>query len=403
MEKLKNLLVFILLSGILLGLVACVKSEAARSANTANSNSADGLALDIGDTTKASEKRKSQKQDKSDSKEQKSEKQAEGENMENLYIDKIGTPGKAEIYLAAGCFWGTEAYFKRVQGILETEVGYANGKSKETSYRELSDTGHAETLKITYNPHKIHLAEILERFYRIIDPYSINKQGNDYGTQYRSGIYFTDKALQDLINYSVKNFEEIAGKKTAIEVAELKNYVSAEDYHQDYLDKNPGGYCHINTEEADAPLFPGEDLPSEEKLKEILEGLAYKVARESATEMPHSSALDQEFSEGIYVDVATGEPLFSSADKFDAGCGWPSFTMPITTDVLAYYGDDSYGMQRIEVKARSTNHLGHVFEDGPKANGSLRYCINGIVLRFIPLENMDEAGYAALKPFVFKK
>ena len=321
---------------------------------------------------------------------------------ENVNIAQFGRPGQAEIYLAAGCFWGTEAYFKLVPGVLETEVGYANGASDQTSYQEVAQTGHAETLKITYDPHKLHLAELLERYYRIIDPFSVNRQGNDVGTQYRTGIYYSDEASRAIAQKSLSNFEDIQGKKTAIELERLENFVPAEDYHQDYLDKNPGGYCHINVQDALDPLFPGKDLASDEELKETLDPIAYKVARQHGTEAPFTSPLDQEFGPGIYVDKATGQPLFSSANKFDGGCGWPSFTMPITTDVINYYQDTSYGMSRTEVKAKNTNHLGHVFEDGPREAGALRYCINGAILRFVPLEKMKDEGYGALIPFVAK-
>lgn len=319
---------------------------------------------------------------------------------ENVNIANFGNQEKAEIYLAAGCFWGTEAYFKLVPGVLDTEVGYANGASNQTNYQEVAQTGHAETLKITYDAHKLHLAELLERYYRIIDPYSVNRQGNDIGTQYRTGIYFTDEESGALAKRSLANFEDLHGKKTAIELEKLDNFVKAEDYHQDYLDKNPGGYCHINVQTAADPLFPGKELFSDAELQKTLDPTAFKVARQQGTEAPFTSPLDQEFGPGIYVDKATGQPLFSSDDKFDGGCGWPSFTMPITTDVVNYYQDTSYGMNRTEVRAKNTNHLGHVFEDGPKEAGALRYCINGAILRFVPLEDMEAEGYGALIPFV---
>lgn len=325
-------------------------------------------------------------------------------NQDNLVVDinSLGRPSQAEIYLGGGCFWGVEGYFQKVSGILDTQVGYANGKTPETSYRQLADTGHVEALKLVYNPNKIHLAEILERFYRIIDPFSLNNQGADYGTQYRTGIYYTDEASGKLAKYSLENFESLVGRKTAVELEALDHFIEAEDYHQDYLIKNPTGYCHINIAKASETLFPGRDLPDDEVLEEDLSMLSYKVIREGATEKPHTSPLDQEFTQGIYVDISTGQPLFSSLDKYDAGCGWPSFTKPITTDVLAYYQDLSYGYDRVEVQATNTNHLGHVFEDGPVDQGSLRYCINGAALRFIPLADMDSVGYGALKPFVYQ-
>jgi peptide methionine sulfoxide reductase msrA/msrB len=321
---------------------------------------------------------------------------------ESVDIADMGTKSRAEIYLAAGCFWGSEAYFKRVFGILDTEVGYANGKSGDTNYQKVAETDHAETVKLTYDPNKIHLAEILERYYRIIDPFSINKQGNDQGRQYRTGIYYTDEKSGALAQYSLKVLEEIKGKAPAIECQPLKNFVPAEEYHQDYLDKNPGGYCHINLFAADEVLFPGSALPSDKELREKLSDTSYNVIRERGTERPFSSPYDSQYEDGIYVDIATGQPLFSSADKFDGGCGWPSFSMPITTDAAQYSRDQRLMRERIEVSGDSTNHLGHVFDDGPEDLGSLRYCINGAALQFIPFDKMDEAGYSALKPFVKK-
>lgn len=315
---------------------------------------------------------------------------------------QLGSESRAEIYLAAGCFWGAEGYFQRVPGILDTDVGYANGKTEDTSYREVADTGHAETVKLVYDPHKIHLAEILERYLRIIDPFSLNRQGNDRGNQYRTGIYYTDEASGKLARYSLAIYAEREGEQPVVECQPLENFILAEDYHQDYLVKNPGGYCHINLATADDALFPGTQLAGDDELKQILSEVAYRVTRERGTERAHTSPLDQNFSAGIYVDVATGQPLFSSLDKYDAGCGWPSFTMPITTDALTYSRDDRLALERTEVTGGSGNHLGHVFEDGLPDRGSLRYCINGAALRFIALDDMDKAGYTALKPFVYE-
>lgn len=308
--------------------------------------------------------------------------------------------GRAEIYLAGGCFWGVEAYFKQIFGVLETEVGYANGETLETSYEALKQSGHAETLKLVYDPYKLHLAEILERYYRIIDPFSHNVQGNDYGRQYRTGIFYTDEWSKRLAEFSLANFAQIQGREPAILLQPLAHFIPAEDYHQDYLDKNPGGYCHVNLAKAKEPLFPGRPLASEEDMAEELSDISYKVMRLHGTEAPHSSPLDQQFAKGIYVEQLSGRPLFSSRDKYDAGCGWPSFTMPITTDVALYYRDLSFGYDRVEVRTPADNHLGHVFSDGPRDAGALRYCINGAALCFIPWEEMEE-DYAALKPFVY--
>lgn len=304
------------------------------------------------------------------------------------------------IHLAGGCFWGMEGYFKKIRGVMDTEVGYANGKDGATSYRKVKETDHAETIKITYDTSLVRLEELLLRYFKVIDPKSVNKQGGDRGRQYRTGIYYEDKADKEIIDKVYKYEEKIHGE-LAVEVEELKNFIAAEEYHQDFLDKNPGGYCHINLAEADEPIFEKEYKEvSDEEAKELLDELSYNVMREEGTERPHTSELNDEWRSGIYVDKLTGEVLFTSEDKFDAGCGWPSFSKTINSDSVSYNRDESHGMRRVEIKSKhGKNHLGHVFNDGPKDKGGLRYCIDGAALRFIPFEDMDKEGYGEYKIF----
>ncbi len=309
----------------------------------------------------------------------------------------------AEIYLAGGCFWGLEEYFSRITGVTDTTVGYANGQVESTNYQLIHQTDHAETVQVTYDENLVSLREILLYYFRVIDPLSINKQGNDVGRQYRTGIYYTKDIDVSVINEVVKEQERQFGQKIAVEVEPLRHYVLAEDYHQDYLKKNPGGYCHINVNDAYQPLVdPGQyEKPSENALKENLSEEAYQVTQHAATERPFQNEYFATFEEGIYVDVTTGEPLFFAGDKFDSGCGWPSFTRPIAKDVIKYYQDKSHGMERIEVRSRSGNaHLGHVFTDGPQEQGGLRYCINSAALRFIKKEKMEQAGYGYLLSYM---
>lgn len=309
----------------------------------------------------------------------------------------------AEIYLAGGCFWGLEEYFSRITGVTDTTVGYANGQVESTNYQLIHQTNHAETVQVTYDENLVSLREILLYYFRVIDPLSINKQGNDVGRQYRTGIYYTKDIDVSVINEVVKEQERQFGQKIAVEVEPLRHYVLAEDYHQDYLKKNPGGYCHINVNDAYQPLVdPGQyEKPSENALKENLSEEAYQVTQHAATERPFHNEYFATFEEGIYVDVTTGEPLFFAGDKFDSGCGWPSFTRPIAKDVIKYYQDKSHGMERIEVRSRSGNaHLGHVFTDGPQEQGGLRYCINSAALRFIKKEKMEQAGYGYLLSYM---
>ena len=311
----------------------------------------------------------------------------------------------AEIYLAGGCFWGLEEYFSRISGVLQTSVGYANGQVETTNYQLIKETDHAETVQVIYDEKAVSLREILLYYFRVIDPLSVNQQGNDRGRQYRTGIYYLDEEDLPTIYALVQEQERMLGRKIAVEVEKLRHYILAEDYHQDYLKKNPGGYCHIDVRDAEKPLIDAANYekPSQAVLRENLSEESYRVTQEAATEAPFTNAYDQTFEEGIYVDITTGEPLFFAKDKFASGCGWPSFSRPISKELIHYYQDLSHGMERIEVRSRSGNaHLGHVFTDGPRELGGLRYCINSASLRFIAKDEMEEAGYGYLIPYLNK-
>ena len=311
----------------------------------------------------------------------------------------------AEIYLAGGCFWGLEEYFSRISGVLQTSVGYANGKVETTNYQLIKETDHAETVQVIYDEKAVSLREILLYYFRVIDPLSVNQQGNDRGRQYRTGIYYLDEEDLPTIYALVQEQERMLGRKIAVEVEKLRHYILAEDYHQDYLKKNPGGYCHIDVRDAEKPLIDAANYekPSQAVLREQLSEESYRVTQEAATEAPFSNAYDQTFEEGIYVDITTGEPLFFAKDKFASGCGWPSFSRPISKELIHYYQDLSHGMERIEVRSRSGNaHLGHVFTDGLQELGGLRYCINSASLQFIAKDEMEKAGYGYLLPYLNK-
>lgn len=318
-------------------------------------------------------------------------------DMEKTYsvdINKLGNSSIKDIYLAGGCFWGVEGYFQRLDGILETEVGYANGKTEETTYENLKETDHVEALHLKYDENKISLTEIVDHLFRIIDPTSLNKQGGDIGRQYRTGIYSDDEGVLEKVRTLVDLKRKDYNKEIVVEIEKLQNYVTAEDYHQDYLIKNPMGYCHVDLSLADVPLYGEYKRPSDEELKEILTEEQYYVTQNAGTERAFTSEYDDFYEKGIYVDITTGEPLFSSEDKYDGGCGWPSFTRPLTSYSIDYIEDSSHGMSRVEVKSKSgDSHLGHVFEDGPRDEGGLRYCINGASLKFIPYEEMESEGY----------
>ena len=328
--------------------------------------------------------------------------------------------GQAEIYLAGGCFWGTELYTSLVYGVVSAESGYANGKTANPTYEEVcSGSGHAETVHVVYDPRIVSLDELLNVFYDSIDPTTQDRQGNDVGRQYRSGIYYvpnadgSEAADERTIRASPDALQKRIGKPIAVEMGPIVNFYRAEEGHQEYLTKNPNGYCHISpakiaamrekraaAEKAAAEKQTAQrpsrtyEKPSDAELKEKLTDMQYAVTQEKATEPPFRNEYDHEFRAGIYCDITTGEPLFVSTDKYDSGCGWPAFSRPIDDALIAEHEDRSFGMVRTEVTAAGSGaHLGHVFDDGPQASGGLRYCINSASLRFIPKEDMEAEGY----------
>ncbi|AMD18450.1 peptide methionine sulfoxide reductase [Methanobrevibacter sp. YE315] len=283
------------------------------------------------------------------------------------------------IYLAGGCFWGVEAFISRLKGVNQTEVGYANGLDLAPTYEKVctGKTGHAETVKVTYNPEIISLEDILESFFKIIDPFSKNRQGNDIGTQYRTGIYWQEESQKSIVLNFLKQKQRESEKNIVVEARAIGSFYPAESYHQKYLERNPEGYCHVDLNLIDDKEF--DHLTPEE----------YKITQLSMTEAPFSGKYDDFFEEGVYVDAVNGEVLFSSDDKYDSGCGWPAFKKPISDDKIIRHRDFSHETTRIEVRsAKANSHLGHLFHDGP--GGSARYCINSAALKFIPKDEVDE-------------
>lgn len=312
-----------------------------------------------------------------------------------------------EIFFAGGCFWGVEAYFAQIPGVHDVTVGYANGATEHPTYEQVctGTTGHAETVHVLYDPHQVSLKTLAEHFFQIINPLSVDRQGNDVGNQYRTGIYYTDQGDLKLLQGVMDAQEEKYQTSIVTELRPLSSYYLAEEYHQDYLKKNPGGYCHIDfskLSDVEQLIDPADySKPSQEELRAKLTDEQYRVTQLRETERAFTGEHDHRFEPGLYVDVATGEPLFLSSDKYDSGCGWPSFSKPIAPEVIVEYTDTSLGLNRTEVKSRvGSSHLGHVFEDGPQEQGGLRYCINSAALRFVPYEEMTQEGYGNLKDLV---
>jgi len=325
--------------------------------------------------------------------------------IDRTYEEKEGIE---VIYLAGGCFWGIEKLMQSIPGVVDVVSGYANGQADvvPTYDRVITgNTGYRETVRVEYNPDEISLDGLLFAYFHVIDPTIENAQGNDRGTQYQTGVYYADDESQEIVE-RIAAIEEDRAEKFVVEIKPLERFYDAEEYHQNYLDKNPFGYCHISSTEmrevSEIIVDPGDyTRPSDEKIKEILSDQAYNVTQLRGTEPAFNNEFYGNHERGIYVDVVTGEPLFSSSDKFESGTGWPSFTKPIDENTVRLIEDKSLGMRRIEVRSRAGNsHLGHVFYDDPKSPNGTRYCINSVSLRFIPYEEMESEGYGFLMDYV---
>ena len=319
---------------------------------------------------------------------------------EELYMD----PTENVIYLAGGCFWGMEQLMQSIPGVLDAQSGYANGTCEaDANYKTVcgGDTGFRETVRVEYDPEQVSLDALLLAYFYVIDPTVENRQGNDRGSQYQTGVYYTNDKAKETVE-RIAELERGRSEKFLVEIGPLRNYYPAEEYHQDYLEKNPNGYCHIP--KAEMELFsrlridPGDhQKPAAETIRDKLTQEQYRITQESGTERAFTGAFWNQFERGIYVDIVTGEPLFSSADKFESGCGWPAFTKPIEEPAVVELEDNSFGMRRTEVRSRAgDSHLGHVFTGDPESPNGVRYCINSASLRFVPYEKMETEGYGYL-------